>query len=355
MSSRRGKRGQERHEYKPHSFASIITIDLLSDSEDSATCYKKSRKSIEGIDDNDDRKPASITTKTSIRTYSIHDKDKHEIIELLDDNDEHVKPTSTATTCVKQDYVYAQKLQEDEERGRPKRKNLLKEQRLAMNETIMGKSIVFVERIIEVVSSLSTSNEFLNAMDVKPVAKDDMVFILERMLNTQATYQALGYMSHVDTGFHYTSEGNMAHIRTNGLMSKHERSSQQIEAARNNGSAYGDGIYTANNHPITSKGFGAIGLLVARLQGVSVRVAQFPNPLVKGEDVQKATTIVGNITHGRSNYRAFRDIIVLKSSSQCVPLLQYNQNGFMGLNHIVHLQTVMQSMLNEYLNDQLSA
>jgi hypothetical protein len=354
MSSRRGKRGHESPEYKPHSFASIITIDLLSDSEDSATCtdYKKSRKSIEGIDDNDDIKPASITMKTSIRTYSILDKDKHEIIELLDDNDEHVKPTSTAPTCVKQDYVYAQKLQEDEERGRPKRKNLLKEQRLAMNETIMGKSILLVERIIEVVSSLSTSNELLNAMDVKPVAKDDMVFIMERMLNTLATYQALGYMSHVDTGFHYTSEGNMAHIRTYGLMSKHERSSQQIEAVRNRASAYGDGIYTANN-PIKSKGFGAIGLLVARLQGVSVRVAQFPNPLVKGEDVQKATTIVGNITHGRSNYRAFCDEIVLKSSSQCVPLLQYNQN--MSLRHIVHLQTVMQSMLNEYLNDQLSA
>ena len=372
----------------------------------SSSSSSKTQHIIELIDDNDEHTRKNPTTLK---------KREQEMIELIDDNNVHRKPREAMTSATaettndRQDSVYAEKLQrqyharrflafqsdealayklqkqeeeqhvqaakakschqesdqalakflqQDEENKRPKRADRRTEW-LKMKETMLGKSILLVERIIETIRSFSTSNEILNAkMDIKPVAKDDMVFLMERMLKTQATYKSLGYSSHVDTGFHYTSEGNMAHIRTNGLMSKSERSSQQITAG-SHGSVYGDGIYTGNN-PICFQNYGERGLVVARLKGVSVRVARFPIPFVKGEDVQNATTIVGNKSTAGKEWPEsdHSDEIVLKSSHQCVPLIQYNRtinaqtrNDCNHCKLILHLQTVMQSMLNEYLND----
>ena len=436
MSPRRRKRDYRISDYA-NTFASIATIDLLSDSEDNGNAYKRSSACIELIendDDTDDRKPASIRTKTCVRQHFTPSNQEKDIIELIDDNDDdngkqtaittkcpssvnieiqkfmslvdcndgNGNPTAPATTsvipdlacdktlqhqciarrvlalqadealakklqkqeeeerakCVKaksyleSDRALAKCLQEDEEK-RSKRANPRKELH-AMKETMLGKSILLVEHIIQTISSYSTAYDTLNAIDIKPVVKDDMVFLMERMLKTQAEYKSLGHKSHLDTGYHYTSKPNMAHIRTNGLMSQKERLSQKIRVG-GHGSAFGDGVYTANN-PTCFQSYGELGLLVARLQGASVRVAPFPQPFIKGEDVNDATTIVGNKTVRNGQWPKLDDYdeVVLKSSFQCVPMIQFNRlNTMKRSDHqlILHLQTVIQRMLNECLND----
>ena len=92
------------------------------------------------------------------------------------------------------DQSLAKSLQDGEERSRPKRVDGHAEL-LAMNKTIQGKSVLLVDGVNKVISEFNNSNPKLNSMDIKPVAKEDIVYFMERMLETQAQYKRLGYWS----------------------------------------------------------------------------------------------------------------------------------------------------------------
>ena len=62
---------------------------------------------------------------------------------------------------------------------------------------------------------------------------------------------------------------------------------------------YGDGIYTSDSHVSTHPNYGPVCLLVARLKGATA-------------------TVVSDLTYVSSG------VTVLRSSAQCVPLLQFN-------------------------------
>ena len=72
----------------------------------------------------------------------------------------------------------------------------------------------------------------------------------------------------VDYGIHYTKEANLSRIHTDGLLTKEEQIDRGIQSMIN-GSAYGLGVYTADN-PGTFYGqhYGMTGLVVLRLKGV---------------------------------------------------------------------------------------
>jgi hypothetical protein len=166
---------------------SRMIIDLLSDSEDSGTDYKKSRTIIEIIDDDDDDdksekistsvtvilKAAAVTAKASLRqdssAYGKTLQRKLQAQRFLALNDQSL----------------AKSLQDGEERSRPKRVDGHAEL-LAMNKTILGKSVLLVDGVNKVISEFNNSNPKLNSMDIKPVAKEDIVYFMERMLETQA-------------------------------------------------------------------------------------------------------------------------------------------------------------------------
>ena len=153
-------------------------------------------------------------------------------------------------------------------------------------------------------------------------AKDDALRLFERLLKTQRKFKANGLPSKVDIGYHYTEERNMKTIQTSGLLTRAERTSKRIFPT-SNGIFFGDGIYTAN-HPSCNKNqrYGNVGLIVARLQGESVRVLDD-----KKKGTEEANTVIGNKgAVSLSNWPATDrwDEIVLKSSAQCVPVVRFD-------------------------------
>ena len=191
-----------------------------------------------------------------------------------------------------------------------------------------------------------------------PASKDDMVPFFERLLDTKAKFKEQGYSTHVDIGFHYTSTHNIKGIRLNGLMSRLELESNQIKYC---GSAYGEGIYTGNN-PESFESYGRVGLIVARLKGNTTRLPRqkcCPINIMKKfifrSYFNNATTFIGNRTEDPSN-----DQVVLRSSSQCVVLVQYDNFHDKGcgnyfdrrFNTVYDVHDKIQAILDEHLNGE---
>ena len=168
-----------------------------------------------------------------------------------------------------------------------------------------GKAWKFVESI----QKLCLTSEFSGAFT--PVSSDDMVPMAENMLATQHKFEEEGKPSYVDIGFHYTKRVNLKTIRSGGLLSKSERESKRVKPHRNNGTAFGDGIYSGHN-AFDFEGYGDTGLIVARLPGLHMDVDQANEGYSKGNNSISGTHRLGML-------------LVLESSSQCVPLVQFDK------------------------------
>ena len=149
----------------------------------------------------------------------------------------------------------------------------------AMLKTSTGKAWTFVEGVLDVHARLSNEIQSNASPDfIKPIAKDDIVALTERLIEKQEEFRAEGKPCLIDLGFHYTQATNLGSIQTGGLLTKQERDAQNVKA-RYNGSAYGDGIYTASGPADTwNQRYGNIGIMVARLQG---RTGDTPNKNMK--------------------------------------------------------------------------
>jgi hypothetical protein len=80
----------------------------------------------------------------------------------------------------------------------------------AMSSSITGKAFQFVEKILAIHKELCNT-PVASAFDT--VAKDDMVYMTERMLQVQETFRSMGRPHYIDMGYHYTREENMQKIR----------------------------------------------------------------------------------------------------------------------------------------------
>ena len=147
----------------------------------------------------------------------------------------------------------------------------------------------------------------------------------------------------------------MEHIKTGGLMTRKERDSQQITVARNNGSFFGDGVYTGNN-PIAFTRYGTVGLLVARLKGRSRRIPHKRLIFHQLAPDRTFDTVIGNKSSNRSH-----DEVVLADSSQCLPIVKFptsmiarslGQNG--ANNPMVKIHIEIQQVVEEFFNGRLS-
>ncbi len=169
------------------------------------------------------------------------------------------------------DVMLAQFLQEEEDEICHKAKADPTKERHDMNSSSSRKAVVAVQRIIQLVEDVKKQHFPTLAQYIDAVAIDDMVYLVEKMLDQQSVFISQGIPLYIDIGYHYTNPSKMDAIRTNGLLTKSERSNQNISTAQNNGSVFGDGVYTANN-PKSFSNFGDVGLLVGRLQGHLKRI-----------------------------------------------------------------------------------
>ena len=274
------------------------------------------------------------------------------------------------------DQALAHLLQQQEDKSSTKAD--AKKEHEEMTNNITGKAYLLVQRIVALVENLKSLGEYsllVTSSSIQTVAVDDLVFLSERLLEQQQDYsKSKNYVlggngvatsarnsipTYIDIGYHYTDSNNMHHIRTNGLMSKQERTDSNISAT-SKGAVFGDGIYTANN-PSNFSSYGNIGLVVARLQGTAVRVPMDMGlaRLVSGEspETDSANTIIGDKTaHG--NHWPSSDAcheFVLRKASQCLPMVKYDGSLLSqpnGLKCIAYLHDELQKIIDDLCNDE---
>ena len=214
---------------------------------------------------------------------------------------------------------------------------------LGRMHTVRGKALLFVEAVLELhnslkqalldadesssVSSVATDKRVchMNMSDISILAKDDLVWLTARMFVKQDDMKAKYVDNRVDIGYHYTRPECLNRIRTDGLLTHRERTEEGIRS-NYNGSRYGDGIYTCDNlTKYRNRRFGNVGILLARLKG---RTTAFP----------EATSM----TFAKGS------LIVLRSSAQCVPLVEFlcEPNDW-----IVEYHCKLQALIDVYFND----
>jgi hypothetical protein len=207
--------------------------------------------------------------------------------------------------------------------------------------SVADKAWKFVERVLAMVDEMSKVEGSL----VQAVASDSMFYVAMRMLCAQQAFRTAGKPTVVDLGYHYTQEENMASIRSDGLMSSKEQATKRVSAVRYNGASYGQGVYTATNPCAWHGYFGDVGLIVARLQGVNV-------------DFNPASVNTGNqdsVTVDRDNVR---ECVVLVSSQQCIPILQFDSSQISRNSHVRpgnmlvnRYHVALQALIDEMFND----
>ena len=176
-----------------------------------------------------------------------------------------------------------------------------------------------------------------NGNNFKVAPTDDLVFCVARVLDLQAEFRSAGKDCTIDIGFHYTTAMNMLRIRQDGLLTKAERDTANIQAA-SLGATFGDGIYTGNN-PFSYHAFcgGDQGLFVARLKGST--------------EESSPDTVVGR--KGDTD-----EVCVLKQSSQCAVLVQFHSDLVLTTiddcigNKMVHAyHCSLQAIVDDCFND----
>jgi deltex len=239
----------------------------------------------------------------------------------------------------KTDAALAASIKSEEDKELDERK---KQEIDSMKGSMAGRSVLLVEKVIRLVEALSKNNA-----DLEPVGKDDAVFLAEKMLELQETFKKEGKPSHVCIGYHYTASANLDTIRTDGLLTVDDRVAAKNANTRNS-AVFGNGLYTATN-PLGFTSYGDVGLLTAVLKGKEqILVPRRGAPPTLDPDVN---TVIGNKT-GDS---PFRDEVVLKNSSQALPLVKFKTANitnahFADMVWNLH-QQIQHQVLDEYFSE----
>jgi hypothetical protein len=139
---------------------------------------------------------------------------------------------------------------------------------------------------------------------------DAIFFDALRMLTTQQEFRAAGKPTVVK---------RLASIYTNDLLNQIDRDKLSLNV-QNNGAKYGHGIYTATN-PCSYHNFGNAGLLVLRLAGDNIEYDKLDVDWGKHHD---SMTAKPNTPY---------EMMVLKTSQQCFPVLQFDAKQISPTNH----------------------
>jgi deltex-like protein len=323
-------------------------------SEESETEEKEMVKSSEHVKSDHEVADRELAEQLQ-RQENLASKERETEEEGMAKSSEHVKSNHEVA-----DWELAEQLQRQE--------NLASEERETEEEGMAkssdGKAVLAVQEIIALVKSTKEmyldGHPALKTYCIDAVTIDDMVFFAKNMLDLQEEFIRKGVSGYIDVGYHYTVGRNMDNIRTHGLLTSSDRQTNQVQAIRKGGSAFGDGIYTANNGTSFSN-YGDTGLIVGRLKGKMVRACLFSPPINQTID---ANTIVGDKLTGLSMPGIQSDSdgwplddsyheIVLRSSAQCLPIIKFDKalrQNSQGEECIRHLKKELESILNRLFN-----
>lgn len=221
----------------------------------------------------------------------------------------------------------AQQLQQELDReDLLERQQLCREAETLMHTSVTGRAWKFVAQVLALHEQYKQSG-MLESNFIVPLATDDMVFLVEKLIQRQDSFRAKNRPTTVSLGFHFTNPTNLSQIRTDGLLTKQERQDRNINSTFN-GSAYGDGVYTAEDVTVGSSGrYGDIGIICACLNGKEKRGGRnFDPPGHDGggdDDVQDC-----NVLQLATGTR----MVVLKTSAQCLGVFEFPR--FLIVNHV---------------------
>ena len=239
----------------------------------------------------------------------------------------------------KQDASFAASLQLQEEWERDRRR---KDEHNMMKGSTAGASVLLVEQVITLLQPHLASG-------IKPVGRDDAVFLAEKILELQDTFKQGGCPPFVDIGYHYTAKSNIRAIRTSGLLTVEDRIAKKNKNVVNR-AYFGNGIYVANN-PHAFRSYGEVGLLVAILPGNVQDLGT--------EHFDRSSTIVypttNTITGNKIGPNPYYNEIVLRTSSQVLPLVKFPKDKiqdptFADLLWSIHKQ-IQHEILDVFFNE----
>jgi hypothetical protein len=200
--------------------------------------------------------------------------------------------------------------------------------------------------------------------------------MLTALLEQQALFRAQGKDWRVSLAYHYTTQNSLASIRDNGLKSKSERDASGQKAARENGAAFGDGVYVALDHNSSSQ-FGETCLVVGCLYGsiqpfgrggaglggfgggfggsaLSAHLTALLAQRTGGPTPAAAAAAAAAELHACDITQApNKNWRVLKKSSQVVPLYQIPKQNILN-NANSGLRTKILAEINELINSMLN-
>jgi deltex-like protein len=272
-----------------------------------------------------------------------------------DEEQRAVNDFAYATQAEEQDASLADKLHQEELCDQAKDRETERKQ---MMSTVEGRATLFVEKVLEMFDTIHVLRA-PGEKQISPVARDDIVFLTERMLRAQEQFKAEGVDTTVDIGYHYTSEVHMNQIRVGGLLTKKDRL-HSGSGSHTNGAAFGDGVYTGNN-PFAFRHFGPVGLIVARLKGKCYRRGHHWGNLSGQWGNQSArreyNTIIGRKAAFEDN--AYSEEVVLTSSAQVIPVARFCSSlthHFAGSQAklLETFQKAIEAIVQVYFNDGAS-
>jgi hypothetical protein len=185
---------------------------------------------------------------------------------------------------------------------------------LVDNMTAEARAWQFVNQILEECAKVQARTV---AVPMQPFPKHVLYSTTLKLLKMQDTLLASNVNGTVTIGYHYTSTESLNHIQTKGFLTKVERQQHDIKLGKSNGSAYGDGIYTANN-PFAFCDYGAVCVICVRLPGRVKRVAEGAPKSDPAIHTFTGTKLPSFVTSGH-----FGREVVLQFSSQIIPVLHF--------------------------------
>jgi deltex-like protein len=225
-----------------------------------------------------------------------------------------------------------------------------KVERVAMHNSLDGRSWLFVNQVLDMHKQLSHKTPGLST-----VAVDDICFLGKNFLQCVADFETKKWPSTVTLAYHYTKSERMDTIKQDGLMTMADR---KLTYNNSNGKGvFGDGIYTGTN-PLAFRGHagGNVGLVVAVVLGNTQRVPYVQNPTARLK--KNINTVIGNkkipqLNGEPSELTKFTDELVLQTSKQCLPLLQFNTSlaeNKAGEDAIWKYHQELQHLLDQFFN-----
>jgi Deltex C-terminal domain len=211
-----------------------------------------------------------------------------------------------------------------------------------MEDSVEVGARAFVTMLDSALDEFQSSSE--GPLPVLRIPVDEMMVAARKLLCAQHEFRTAGDPTEIDIGYHYTRMENIASIRAHGLMTWEERAKNKIQAVEDNGTRYGQGVYTAANPYAYHGYYGDVGLIVARLPGRKTKFS-------KKWKCTRGSVVV----HSGDDL----EILKLKRSVQCLPIMMFdasiiNSNGPMcsGNATVDRYHLWLQQAIDKHCNTQ---